>query len=86
MNRKGTWGGKREGAGRRASGPHAEPTRPVRLPVSLAPHIAEIIPFARALKAGLLQVPAAEPPARRTPLYGSKFLAGFPSAAGVRRS
>ena len=81
MNRKGTWGGKRRGAGRRSSGPRGEPTRPVRLPVSLAPHIAKIIPLARAFSTGLIKVPAAEAPPRRTPLYGSKIVAGFPSAA-----
>ena len=81
MDGKSAWGGRRQGAGRRVSGPYGERTCPVRIPVSLAPHIAEIIPFARALKAGLLHIPAVDPPAERTPLFGSKVVAGFPSAA-----
>jgi DNA polymerase V len=81
MGSKKTWGGRRKGAGRRSSGPRGEPTRPVRLPVSLAPHIAEIIPFAKALTAGILNLPATKPPVSRAPLYASKIAAGFPSAA-----
>lgn len=81
MGGKNTWGGRRQGSGRRSSGPYGEPTRPVRFPVSLAPHIAEIIPLARALGADLLQVPALDPRKQRAPLYGSKVVAGFPSAA-----
>ena len=60
--KKTTWGGRRKGAGRRAGGAHGEPTRPVRIPVSLAPQIAGLLPFARALGAGLLQLPPGDPP------------------------
>ena len=79
--KKTTWGGRRKGAGRRAGGAHGEPTRPVRIPVSLAPQIAGLLPFARALGAGLLQLPSGDPSPRRTALYGSRIAAGFPSAA-----
>jgi len=81
MGDKKKWGGRRKGAGRRSSGPHGEPTRPVRLPVSIASHIAELIPAAQALRARLFSLPADNPPRHRTPLYGSKIAAGFPSAA-----
>ena len=81
MARKSTWGGRRKGAGRHSGSLHGEPTRPVRLPVSIASHVAEIIPFAKALTAGILNLPAIKVPARRAPLYGSKIAAGFPSAA-----
>jgi DNA polymerase V len=81
MGHKSKWGGKRKGAGRHSGGPHGEPTRPVRLPVSLAPHLAEIIPFAKALTASVLNLPATKVPSTHAPLYSSKIAAGFPSSA-----
>lgn len=81
MAKQSTWGGRRKGAGRRPGGAHGESTRPVRVPVSLAPHIAEMLPFAKALGAGLLRLPPGDPPRRCTALYGSRVAAGFPSAA-----
>ena len=59
-------GGKRKGAGRPpGQGRYGEPTRPVRIPVSLAPKIT------KAIQSGMFKIP----------LYGNKVTAGFPSPA-----
>lgn len=59
-------GGKRKGAGRPpGQGRYGEPTRPVRVPVSLLPKVEQ------ALRSGAFKIP----------LYGNKVAAGFPSPA-----
>ena len=59
-------GGRRKGAGRPANrGPYGEPTKPVRVPVSLTEDIRRFV----ASKG------------YRLPLYGSRVAAGFPSPA-----
>jgi len=65
-------GGSRSGAGRPAS----EPTKVIRLPVSLLPTVQSLL----AAPAGT-QIPAPHAVPLRRPLFGHKVKAGFPSPA-----
>jgi DNA polymerase V len=86
---KAGWGGRRAGAGRKpGSNRYGEPTRAVRLPLSLHRAVLPLLATqaktrqALAPEAILDQVAPASPPRRlRLPLFGSKIAAGFPSPA-----
>ncbi len=72
-------GGRRPGAGRKpGSGPYGEPTRPVRVPVSLVPTVRSwLTHLGRHRARPFAQVPTT----LLLPLYGSRIAAGFPSPA-----
>lgn len=76
-------GGARAGAGRKlGSGPHGEPTQPMRLPLSTVPVVRAWL-SARASRLppadALVFTPA--PSVLPLPLYGARIAAGFPSPA-----
>ncbi|HEB77999.1 MAG TPA: translesion error-prone DNA polymerase V autoproteolytic subunit [Methylothermaceae bacterium] len=72
-------GGRRPGAGRKpGSGPYGEPTRPVRVPVSLVPTVRSwLTNVGRHRVQSFTRSPTVLP----LPLYGSRIAAGFPSPA-----
>ncbi|MBK5962935.1 peptidase S24/S26A/S26B [Thiocystis minor] len=74
-------GGARPGAGRKpGSGPHGEPTQPIRLPVSAIPAVRAWLAARLPLPEDALTVSPC-PAALALPLYGSRISAGFPSPA-----
>jgi DNA polymerase V len=74
-------GGARPGAGRKpGSGPHGEPTHPIRLPVSAIPAVRAWLAARLPLPVDALTVSPC-PVALALPLYGSRISAGFPSPA-----
>lgn len=74
-------GGARPGAGRKpGSGPHGEPTQPIRLPVSAIPAVRAWLAARLPLPEDALTVSPC-PSALALPLYGSRISAGFPSPA-----
>jgi DNA polymerase V len=74
-------GGARPGAGRKpGSGPHGEPTQPIRLPVSAIPAVRAWLAARLPLPVDALTVSPC-PSALALPLYGSRISAGFPSPA-----
>ena len=74
-------GGARPGAGRKpGSGPHGEPTQPIRLPVSAIPAVRAWLAARLPLPVDALTVSPC-PVALALPLYGSRISAGFPSPA-----
>ena len=76
-------GGARPGAGRKpGSGPHGEPTQPIRLPVSAVPSVRAWL----AARSATVVPPDAltfttAPSVLPLSLYGSRIAAGFPSPA-----
>ncbi|GAB4359445.1 MAG: translesion error-prone DNA polymerase V autoproteolytic subunit [Methylohalobius crimeensis] len=74
-------GGVRPGAGRRpGTGPYGEPTRAIRVPVSVLPVLKAWLAAKGKAPPGRLPASPA-PDDRRYPLFGSKVPAGFPSPA-----
>ncbi len=74
-------GGARPGAGRKpGSGPHGEPTQPLRLPVSAIPTVRAWLAVRTLLPEDAL-ILAPRPTALPLPLDGSRIAAGFPSPA-----
>mgnify|MGYP000857512858 CR=1 FL=1 len=79
---KKTHGGRRPGAGRRFK--YGEPTRPIRVPRSLAPALERWLsgnPPGLGPELGRLCRPALAPPPLELLLYGARVPAGFPSPA-----
>jgi DNA polymerase V len=74
-------GGKREGSGRKG---YKEPTKTVRVPVSLIPEVktmlADILEFRNTTHPDM-RIPALNPAAAKRPLFASNVPAGFPSPA-----
>jgi DNA polymerase V len=76
-------GGFRPGSGRKTgSGPYGEPTRPVRIPVSVLPAVKALLAQAdgKPLGEDILR-PSAPLSQVPLPLFGSRVPAGFPSPA-----
>lgn len=80
-----TRGGVRAGAGRPpGSGRYGEPTRPLRVPVSLAPALENWLTVATVRLSSEIagvEAPAVAPPPLARPLYATRIAAGFPSSA-----
>ncbi len=81
-------GGRRQGSGRKqGSGIYGEPTKAIRVPVSIKDNLLSFLEAYKAKKqkreaeALELELPAFNPLRLELPLYGSKVRAGFPSPA-----
>jgi len=76
-------GGQRPGAGRKpGTGPFGEPTKPIRVPLSLLPSVKAMLAHTGKAPGGLpiLQF-TAHPTKLQLPLFSGKVAAGFPSPA-----